>query len=577
MRRAEDVRVSIAAGAQGAALAAGAAASAMCVPLARAAAVLLAEAVEAFKRSVANREKGRCLLERMQLLAPVLAQIAEHHDSGRLSGAAADGAHTILTRIDGNFRDAARLLKIWATKGKGFFGALRQALESDAFSRDFDRLRDELAARVAELQLYQTVAARVAVDVAAWAAEDAAADSKDRSDLPAAVVGQVDDEAELSEALAEAGMGESRFKELMMKHDISFGELLASLGRMEATLAQHNEKLDRTLSLLQRGQLRDRPADLLDWADLAVDEDSPVGVGAFGSVFQARWRGATVALKLVGKGVAVDPRTINKIYREANLMASITAHPNVVRYFGAVLQKPHYALVLEFCGVPPLWDGGLSIHSLAQLLAEPRAELPWTERLALVAGVAAGMEHLHAVRIGPNRRPVVHADLKAANVLLVPGGAFDSAKFIPKISDFGLSRIRGEATSMSKSVGQQSAAAASGTLAFMAPELLAGGRPSEATDVYSLGMVIYEVLTRRAPFQDASAGSIPKLVEAGTRPRLPLSVGQALEGEGGLARAVQTMVALMQRCWDGDPESRGTFAECSTTLQASLRSLGFKV
>ena len=153
------MRVSIAAGAQGAALAAGAAASALCVPLARAAAVLLAEAVEAFKRSVANREKGRCLLERMQLLAPVLTQIAAHHDSGRLSGGAADGAREILVRIEGNFKDAARLLGVWATKGKGFFGALRQALESDAFSRDFDRLRDELAARVAELQ---------APHVAAW-------------------------------------------------------------------------------------------------------------------------------------------------------------------------------------------------------------------------------------------------------------------------------------------------------------------------------------------------------------------------------------------------------------------------
>ena len=158
-RRAEDVKISLAEGAQSAVLAAGAAAAVLCVPLARAAAVLLAEAVEAFKRSVANREKGRCLLERMQLLAPVLTQIAAHHDSGRLSGGAADGAREILVRIEGNFKDAARLLGVWATKGKGFFGALRQALESDAYSRDFDRLRDELAARVAELQ---------APHVAAW-------------------------------------------------------------------------------------------------------------------------------------------------------------------------------------------------------------------------------------------------------------------------------------------------------------------------------------------------------------------------------------------------------------------------
>ena len=330
-RHAEDRALSLAEGAQGAVLAAGAAAAALCVPLARAAAVLLAEAVEAFKRSVANREKGRCLLERMQLLAPVLAQIAEHHDSGRLSGAAADGAAEILVRINGNFADAARLLGVWATKGKGFFGALRQALESDAFSRDFDRLRDELAARVAELQLYQLVAARVAGDVSAWAAADAAADVADRRELPACVVGLVDDEAGLSEALAEAGMEEGRFKELLTRHGVSFDEVLASLDRMQSAIAKHNEKLDQTIALLQRGQLKQRPADLLDWADLAVDTEEPVGVGAFGNVYQARWRGSTVAVKVVAEGAVLDGRTINKIYREANLMASILNHPNVVR------------------------------------------------------------------------------------------------------------------------------------------------------------------------------------------------------------------------------------------------------
>ena len=114
---------------------------------------------------------------------------------------------------------------------------------------------------------------------------------------------------------------------------------------------------------------------------------------------------------------------------------------------------------------------------------------------------------------------------------MVPGGAFKRAMSIPKISDFGLSRFRGEATSMSRP---------SGTTPPPPPP---ARWPSEATDVYWLGMVIYEVLTRRAPFQDVSAGGSipPKLVEAGTHPRLPLSVGQAFEGEGGSARAVQAM------------------------------------
>ena len=302
----------------------------------------------------------------MQLLEPVLLALAEHHDRGRLEGAAAAGAVQILTRIEGNFREAAAAVVAWSRKGAGFWGALRQALESEAFSRDFDRLRDELAARVAELQLYQLVAARIAVDTVAWRAQDAEADKADREELPAAIVAQVDDEAELGDALSAAGMGGARFKQMLQKHGIAFAEVTASLGRMEAQLALHNEKLDRTLSLLQRGQLKERPDDLMDWADLDVKSDAPVGVGGFGAVYQATWRSSTVAVKLIGEGVALDARTVNKIYREANLMAAIPSHPNVVRYYGVVLQKPHYALVLEFCGLPPLWENGLSIHSLAQ-------------------------------------------------------------------------------------------------------------------------------------------------------------------------------------------------------------------
>ena len=81
-------------------------------------------------------------------------------------------------------------------------------------------------------------------------------------------------------------------------------------------------------------------------------------------------------------------------------MSMIPQHPNVVRYFGAVLTKPNYALVLEFCGIPPVWDGGLTIHSLRQLLSEPKAALTWQESCSIAAGIATGMAHIHSARVG---------------------------------------------------------------------------------------------------------------------------------------------------------------------------------
>lgn len=222
-----------------------------------------------------------------------------------------------------------------------------------------------------------------------------------------------------------------------------------------------------------------------------------------------------------------------QLYREANLMASIPPHPNVVRFFGCVLQRPNYALVMEFCGIQALREGGDPVHSLQQLLAEPRAELPWPERLSLATGVAAGMAHLHGeklwskvtlllrylihwvspaqagvrctagvrllrrltrppalpstpagARVGPNGRPVVHADLKSANVLLAQASGFSRFRFVPKIADFGLSRLRGQATTTSVGLAGADGAGgggSAGTRAWMAPEQFRGGRATEAS------------------------------------------------------------------------------------------------
>ena len=96
-------------------------------------------------------------------------------------------------RIQGNFVTATTLISSWAQRGAGFFGTLKQALSASAFSIDFDALREELIARVADIQLY--LAVRLAVDADRWRRADAKADREDRAALPVIIANEADDGA----------------------------------------------------------------------------------------------------------------------------------------------------------------------------------------------------------------------------------------------------------------------------------------------------------------------------------------------------------------------------------------------
>ena len=267
------------------------------------------------------------------------------------------------------------------------------------------------------------------------------------------------------------------------------------------------------LAKLTKGNLSqsERPHDLIDWADLDLDVKAPDGVlgqGAFGTVYRAGWNNHPVAVKMFNTVGVLDPASTKKLYLEANLMSMLPQHPNVVRYYGVVLQKPHYALIIELCGVPGPEPGDPDMHTLADVLSKRSYNLPWAERLVLASSIAAGMAHLHGARVGPAKRPVVHGDLKAANVLLTAAGYGGnvSSRFVPKIADFGLARIRGSmsTTFSSAKPGGNSV----GTLLWMAPEVMAGGGVGEASDVYSFGMVLFELLSRKLPFESAAEASL---------------------------------------------------------------------
>ncbi|KAI8464201.1 MAG: kinase-like domain-containing protein, partial [Monoraphidium minutum] len=159
--------------------------------------------------------------------------------------------------------------------------------------------------------------------------------------------------------------------------------------------------------------------------------------------------------------------------REIAILASIR-HPNVVNFIGACHRARTRCLVTEYC----------ARGSLDKLLHKSGVPLDLPKRIEFALDIARGMACLHA------QQPVIiHRDLKTANLLV-------SARFEVKVADFGLSRIK-DATHL-----QNSRAGLEGTIEYAAPEVLRGEPYTEKCDVWSFGVVLWELLTRARPYAD---------------------------------------------------------------------------
>ena len=205
-----------------------------------------------------------------------------------------------------------------------------------------------------------------------------------------------------------------------------------------------------------------------------------LGAGAFGEVWLAENVEARVtphrkvALKIPHKG---DREEVKKqVEKEAEiwLLASETNHPNVVPFIEATVFGKYFVIVSKY-----MPDG-----SLEQWLKQHGGRAPSIEEaLDLTRGILNGLAHLHQPRmIGGEMQHIIHRDLKPGNVLLQGP--------TPRITDFGISRLF-ETTSQS--------AVIAGTGAYMAPEAFDGKR-NQQTDVWSVGVMLYQMLAGRLPF-----------------------------------------------------------------------------
>jgi serine/threonine protein kinase len=227
-----------------------------------------------------------------------------------------------------------------------------------------------------------------------------------------------------------------------------------------------------------------------------------LGVGGFGEVWLATQESdllkRRVAMKLLKGGM--DSATVLERFELERKVLSTLNHPNISRLFGGgVTEDGRSYFIMEFVeGLPlDLWC--------------KRQNLTVTERLAIFRQVCSGVAHAHSVGI-------VHRDLKPANVMVTADG-------VPKLLDFGIAKIINKDVQEQDRVQDMPGEVGPLTPMYASPEQWRGEPLSASTDIYSLGVILFETLTEQLPFDfsNLSIDQIRKMV-CETSPALPSEV-----------------------------------------------------
>jgi Tol biopolymer transport system component len=243
---------------------------------------------------------------------------------------------------------------------------------------------------------------------------------------------------------------------------------------------------------------------------------APLGAGGMGEVYRARDTRLKrdVAVKVLPQTFAFDPERMARFQREAEVLASLN-HPNIAHIYGV----EDRALIME------LVEG-----------ESPKGPLPFDEAWKIASQMAEALEYAH-------EKGVVHRDLKPANLKVTPDG-------VVKLLDFGLAKAFNDTpespntdpvNSPTLTINPTVTGVILGTAAYMAPEQARGKRVDKRADVWSWGVVLYELLTGERLFQGDDAAD---------------TLAQVLTKEPDLTRVPPQLRKLLERCLEKDPRKR---------------------
>lgn len=304
-----------------------------------------------------------------------------------------------------------------------------------------------------------------------------------------------------------------------------------------------------------------------------------IGEGTFGRVWSAKWRSSKVAVKeFVFAQAAVAGRSsmqgmiIEEIIGEAGMMA-ILRHPNVLQLFGCSLTAQAIWIVSELC----------SLGSLRQLLDDNEKSLPLALRMNMALQVAEGMTYLHN-----QGTPIIHRDLKSHNIFIHE--TFTESDQSATQSDIDLlqrskgqnesgmmilvqseqdHKMQTQSTIVAK-IGDWGSARATmsgsrtmthgvGTACWLAPEVIKHARSSKYSDVYSYGIVLWELATREEVYQGLETTQIiAKVANESLRPPVPLDC---------------PWKDIMVKCWEENPLNRLEFSEIVERLNETIKTI----
>src|SRR5436189_1016972 len=242
---------------------------------------------------------------------------------------------------------------------------------------------------------------------------------------------------------------------------------------------------------------------------------APLGRGGMGEVYRADdlKLGQTVALKLLPDSVAHDPGRLAQFHNEVRIARTIS-HRNVCRTYDIGDADGRPFLTMEYV------DG----EDLASLLRRI-GRFPEEKAVEVARQICAGVAAAH-------ERGVLHRDLKPANVMIDGEGHV-------RLTDFGLAAVAGNVDNIR-----------SGTPAYMAPEQLAGREVTQRSDIYALGLVLFELFTGRRVFEANTLDELIRLHESGATPT-PSSVVRDLD---------PNVERVILRCLERDPAKRPSSA-----------------